>query len=62
MRWFTSLYIVQIKKADSKHGKRFKEVCKQINTKFGVDVPLEGSFVSLTDEGMQRKNANKENT
>lgn len=53
-----SLYCAN-KKADSKHGKRFKEVCKQINTKFGVDVPLDGSFVSLTDEGMQRKNANK---
>ena len=47
------------RKADSKHGKRFKEVCVNINTKFGVNVPLDGSFISLTDEGLQQKNANK---
>lgn len=47
------------RKADSKHGKRFKEVCMNINTKFGVNVPLDGSFVSLTDEGLQQKSANK---
>lgn len=47
------------KKADSKHGKRFKEVCREFFFKFGIIIPLEGSFVSLTDEAIRIKNANK---
>lgn len=47
------------KKADNKHGKRFKEVCWKIFTKFGIIIPIDGSFLSLTDEGLQQKSAKK---
>lgn len=53
-----SLYCTN-KKADSKHGKSFKNACTEFYNKFNISIPIDGSFVPLNEQGLKTKNAIK---
>ena len=45
--------------SDIKHTSKFKKVCKELFDKYHIIVPLNGSFLRLTDDGLKTKNAIK---
>lgn len=45
--------------SDRNHTSKFKKVCKELFDKYHITVPLNGSFLRLTDDGLKNKNAIK---
>lgn len=45
--------------SDIKHTSKFKKVCNELFDKYRIVVPLNGSFLNLTDDGLKAKNAIK---
>ena len=45
--------------SDRNHTSKFKKVCEELFDKYHITVPLNGSFLRLTDDGIKSKNAIK---